>query len=124
MEAAKEAAHAADPQDVRARILLGNIHWAAGHTSQASKEYQGALRAGPTSCPLDLYLRLGTSFLAEGEFEYARNVYVQVHQHRMNNALTCVCCIVYIWDCSNDDLRPANDVVCITSVCISPCTVG
>ena len=79
LEAAKEAARAADPEDVRPRILLGNIYWAAGQASQASKEYQAALRAGPTSCPLDLYLRLGTAFLAEGEFEYARNVYVQVH---------------------------------------------
>ncbi|KAL0022439.1 hypothetical protein WJX79_000099 [Trebouxia sp. C0005] len=77
LEAAKEAARAADPQDVRPRIILGNLYWAAGRASQASKEYQGALRAGPTSCPLDLYLRLGTTFLAEGEFEYARNVYVQ-----------------------------------------------
>lgn len=79
LEAAKEAARAADPQDVRPRIILGNLYWAAGRASQASKEYQGALRAGPTSCPLDLYLRLGTTFLAEGEFEYARNVYVQVN---------------------------------------------
>ena len=78
LEAAKEAAHAADPTDVRPRILLGNIYWAAGHLKQASKEYQAALRAGPTACPLDLYLRLGTAFLADGEFEYARNVYVQV----------------------------------------------
>ena len=79
LEAAKEAARAADPEDVRPRIILGNLHWAAGRATQASKEYQGALRAGPTSCPLDLYLRLGTTFLAEGEFEYARNVYVQVN---------------------------------------------
>lgn len=113
MEAAKEAARAADPQDVRARILLGNIHWAAGHASQASKEYQGALRAGPTSCPLDLYLRLGTSFLAEGEFEYARNVYVQVHQHIINNTPVSECCIGYIWDCSTRGPRPANDVACM-----------
>ncbi len=80
LEAAKEAARAADPEDVRPRIILGNLHWAAGRASQASKEYQGALRAGPTSCPLDLYLRLGTTFLAEGEFEYARNVYLQVNE--------------------------------------------
>ena len=88
LEAAKEAARAADPEDVRPRILLGNIYWTAGEASQASKEYQAALRAGPTACPLDLYLRLGTAFLVEGEFEYARNVYVQV---LFIAALDCCC---------------------------------
>ena len=78
LEAAKEASRAADPTDVRPHIVLGNLYWATGKASQASKEYQAALRAGPTACPLDLYLRLGTTFLADGEFEYARNVYVQV----------------------------------------------
>lgn len=57
---------------------MGNIHWAAQRHSQASVEYQSALRSDPTGCPLDLYLKLGTSFLADGEFDYARNVYVQV----------------------------------------------
>lgn len=81
LAAAKEAARAADPADVRPCIIMGNIHWAAQRHSQASAEYQSALRGDPTACPLDLYLKLGSSFLTDGEFEYARNVYVQASGH-------------------------------------------
>ncbi|KAK9819945.1 hypothetical protein WJX72_004242 [[Myrmecia] bisecta] len=72
-----EAARGAEPSDARPHILLGNIHYSAGRQAEASSAYQAALRTGPDACPLELYLRLGASFLEQGQPEYARNVYVQ-----------------------------------------------
>ena len=90
---------------------MGNIHWAAQRHSQASAEYQAGLRGDPTACPLDLYLNLGTSFLTDGEFEYARNVYVQVKQFAL----------VVPTDSSTVSFTfIATYVMCALAVCLAP----
>lgn len=135
MAAAKEAARAADVTDARPSIILGNIHWAAQRHSQASTEYQAALRADPTACPLDLYLKLGSCFLTDGEFEYARNVYVQVsiavcaaawldawctpcprawsYSHAAKQNLLLFCCLSLSWQA----WRQATAIARVASAC-------
>ena len=88
---------------------MGNIHWAAQRHSQASAEYQAGLRGDPTGCPLDLYLKLGTSFLTDGEFEYARNVYVQVKQFVL---------VIPIDSSTVDFTSVAIFVICALAVCL------
>lgn len=90
---------------------MGNIHWAAQRHSQASAEYQAGLRGDPTACPLDLYLKLGTSFLTDGEFEYARNVYVQVKQFELEvSTVSSTVSFMFIATC----------VMCSLAACLIP----
>jgi len=74
---AREAIRHGTKEDMRPHILLGNIHYKAARSKDASDAYQIALDLGPRSCPLELYLRLGSAFHTQGKLEYALDVFTQ-----------------------------------------------
>jgi len=73
----RRAALAAPPGDVTPLVLLGHTHMRAGAVAEAVRAYESALRAAPTGCPLDVYIRLGNGYLAEGKLEDALAVFGQ-----------------------------------------------
>lgn len=58
-------------------MLLGRTHEQAGQTEKAQQAFEAALLAGPRSCPLEVYLKLGSVYLRRCEHLYAADVYLQ-----------------------------------------------
>eukprot|EP00892_Ulva_mutabilis_P006958 jgi/Ulvmu1/4634/UM002_0365.1 len=65
------------PDQIAANVLLGQIHEQAGQPAEAQAAFEAALSAGPQSCPLEVYLKLGEVYLKQNGHQYAADVYMQ-----------------------------------------------